>query len=115
MNEIGQFISDSFATSSSNVVILALCVTVLCVLVTVSNFFRKSTVTTIKLTKSKSLCDVSVGLRQEELRTSTSCTSLQNVESERVLSASIFREFKVLKVTRVSHNTKSIRFEIPHG
>ena len=115
MNELGQFISDSFATSSSNVVILALCVTVLCVLVTISNFFRKSTVTTIKLTKSKSLCDVSVGLRQEELRTSTSCTSLQNVESERVLSASIFREFKVLKVTRVSHNTKSIRFEIPHG
>lgn len=68
------------------------------------------------LTKSKSMCDVSVGLRNEELRSSASCTSLAAAaQDERVLSAAAFREFKVLKVTKVSHNTKLIRFEIPHG
>eukprot|EP00428_Durinskia_dybowskii_P076714 CAMPEP_0170357206 /NCGR_PEP_ID=MMETSP0117_2-20130122/1582_1 /TAXON_ID=400756 /ORGANISM="Durinskia baltica, Strain CSIRO CS-38" /LENGTH=319 /DNA_ID=CAMNT_0010611355 /DNA_START=218 /DNA_END=1173 /DNA_ORIENTATION=+ len=68
------------------------------------------------LIKSKSLCDISEGLRKEELRTTSSFNSLANLaDDERVLSAAAFREFKVLKVTKVSHNTKLIRFEIPHG
>lgn len=69
-----------------------------------------------QLMKSKSMCDVSVGLRNEELRSSASCTSLASAaQDDRVLSAAAFREFKVLKVTKVSYNTKLIRFEIPHG
>ena len=34
---------------------------------------------------------------------------------EKVLNAAVFRSFKVLKVTRVSYNTKIIRLEIPFG
>ena len=76
----------------------------------------KSDEQTHTLTKSKSLCDVSEGLRNEELRSSRSFNSLQNAAGdERVLSAAVFKEFKVLKVTKVSYNTKLIRFEIPHG
>lgn len=68
------------------------------------------------LTKSKSLCDVSEGLRSEELRSSQSFNSLAAAaDDQRVLSAAAFRDFKVLKVTKVSYNTKLIRFEIPHG
>lgn len=68
------------------------------------------------LNKSKSLCDVSESLRNEELRTSKSFNSLAAAaDDQRVLSAAAFREFKVLKVTKVSYNTKLIRFEIPHG
>jgi len=32
-----------------------------------------------------------------------------------VLNPAVFKKFTVLKITKVSHNTKLIRFEIPHG
>jgi ferredoxin-NADP reductase len=68
------------------------------------------------IVKAKSLCDVSEELRKEELRSSHSYNSLANMDKdERVLSAAEFRPFTVLKITKVTHNTKLIRFEIPHG
>jgi cytochrome-b5 reductase len=71
------------------------------------------------LKKSKSVYDISVGLQNEEMRSSPSCSSLQTMNTTssdvRVLSPSEFRPFVVLKSVRVSHNTKLIRFEIPHG
>lgn len=92
--------------------------TLLCVFAATHLFGPKKTIDAHNknLTKSKSLCDVSEGLRKEELRSSSSYNSLANLDNDdRVLSAAAFREFKVLKVTKVSHNTKLIRFEIPHG
>mmetsp|Transcript_1438 Transcript_1438/g.3349 ORF Transcript_1438/g.3349 Transcript_1438/m.3349 type:complete len:377 (+) Transcript_1438:193-1323(+) len=71
---------------------------------------------------SGSLLDVSVGLRNEERLSVPSVASMNSLASmtstpvsEKVLSASEFRPFSVLKVTRVSHNTKLLRFEVPHG
>lgn len=65
--------------------------------------------------KSKG-CDISVGLAREQ--NSTSCTnllSLDNQNNKKVLNPAIFNEFKVLKISKISHNTKLIRFEIPNG
>jgi cytochrome-b5 reductase len=41
--------------------------------------------------------------------------TLTTSPDEKVLSASVFKKFQVLKVINTSHNTKLIRFEIPHG
>ena len=55
--------------------------------------------------------DVSAGLRFEERGTiSTSSTA-----DDKVLNPAVFKDFKVLQVIKVSHNTKLIRFEIPFG
>lgn len=55
--------------------------------------------------------DVSAGLRREERATQQSPSSSE----DKVLSAASFKKFRVLEVTNISHNTKLIRFEIPHG
>jgi hypothetical protein len=53
--------------------------------------------------------DVSTGLKNEERN------SVGQSSEEKVLNAAVFKPFKVLKVTNVSHNTKLIRFEVPFG
>ena len=55
--------------------------------------------------------DVSAGLRREEKASQPSPAS----SDDKVLSAASFKKFRVLEVTSTSHNTKLIRFEIPHG
>eukprot|EP00600_Ochromonadales_sp_CCMP1393_P010512 CAMPEP_0175005956 /NCGR_PEP_ID=MMETSP0005-20121125/5594_1 /TAXON_ID=420556 /ORGANISM="Ochromonas sp., Strain CCMP1393" /LENGTH=385 /DNA_ID=CAMNT_0016261245 /DNA_START=24 /DNA_END=1178 /DNA_ORIENTATION=- len=62
---------------------------------------------------SDSLCDVSMGLKKEEQLTARS--NATPTSNDRVLSASSFQKFNVLSVTKVSYNTKLIRFEIPYG
>lgn len=61
--------------------------------------------------ESKKGEDVSVGLRKEEVGGSLSGTDT----GEKILNPATFKQFKVLQVIKVSHNTKLIRFEIPHG
>lgn len=58
----------------------------------------------------RSHSDISKGLQQEQELTSQSDS---NNSDGKVLSASEFRKYQVLKVTTVSHNTKLIRFELP--
>lgn len=55
--------------------------------------------------------DVSAGLKREEKATPKSSTSAD----DKVLSASVFKNFRVLQVSNISHNSKLIRFEIPFG
>lgn len=57
---------------------------------------------------SKSFADVSKGLQREQQQTDAPAA-----DDGKVLSASVFRPFQVLKVTQISHNTKLIRFELP--
>jgi len=61
--------------------------------------------------------DVSVGLRREQhMTSSTALNQLAGTsDDERVLNPAIFKTFRVLQVTKVSHNTRLIRFEIPFG
>ena len=63
------------------------------------------------LKKSDDRTDVSAGLRREERATQQAASSSE----DKVLSAASFKKFRVLEVTNTSHNTKLIRFEIPHG
>lgn len=55
--------------------------------------------------------DISKSLRNQE----KDSLNAQPVHPDKVLSPSQFRKFKVLKVTRLSPNTKLIRFELPPG
>lgn len=58
--------------------------------------------------------DVSSSLRREMLGTST--TNLLAMDGEeKVLNPATFKKFTVLQITRISHNTKLFRFEIPFG
>jgi ferredoxin-NADP reductase len=71
-----------------------------------------------KPTKNKSKgFDISIGLKREQnLTSSTNLLSLDNNNnSNKVLNPAVFNDFKVLKITKISHNTKLIRFEIPNG
>eukprot|EP01038_Epipyxis_sp_PR26KG_P004641 gene4641-6522_t len=61
--------------------------------------------------KSDSSADISVGLKREAGCDQTVVSS----SSEKVLHVVNFNPFKVLKVTKISSNTKLIRFEIPFG
>ena len=63
------------------------------------------------LKESDDRTDVSAGLRREERATQQAASSSE----DKVLSAASFKKFRVLEVTNTSHNTKLIRFEIPHG
>ena len=59
--------------------------------------------------------DVSAGLKREEKATPKSSASASTSADDKVLSASVFKNFRVLQITTISHNTKLIRFEIPYG
>ena len=61
--------------------------------------------------KADDRTDVSTGLQREERATQ----QWPSASEEKVLSAATFKKFRVLEVTSTSHNTKLIRFEIPHG
>ena len=63
-----------------------------------------------KSKKSDDSADVSAGLRREEKATQPTPSA-----DDKVLSAASFKQFRVLEVTVISHNTKLIRFEIPFG
>jgi len=56
--------------------------------------------------------DVSTGLKRE---VSLSSSNTLSEMDDRVLNPAVFKTFKILKITKASHNTKLIRFEIPHG
>lgn len=72
-------------------------------------FKGKDTSANLKnVSSNEKIADVSVGLKKEQAQTANSSSS----NDEKVLSPSQFRSFKVLKVTKISHNTKLIRFEI---
>lgn len=58
----------------------------------------------------KSYNDVSKGLQREQQQSDVS-----SADDGKVLSASQFRQFQILKVTQASPNTKLIRFELPAG
>eukprot|EP01031_Cornospumella_fuschlensis_P032263 gene32263-39020_t len=60
--------------------------------------------------KVASAVDISSSLRQEE-----SLSTANAPVDSRVLNPIEFRKFKVLEVIKLSHNTKRIRFEIPHA
>lgn len=62
------------------------------------------------LKRNVSVKDMSVSLQMEEKKSDHSADN-----SSPTLKASIFTEFKVLQVKKISHNTKMIRFEIPFG
>jgi cytochrome-b5 reductase len=64
-----------------------------------------------KLKSSKSYNDVSRGLQREQQQSDES----NGTDYDKVLSASQFRSFSILKVTQVSPNTKLLRFELPAG
>lgn len=63
-----------------------------------------------KLEKKPSVADISKGL-QMELKGTTQAP-VHNDDGDKVLSPSQFRSFKVLKITKISPNTKLFRFEI---
>jgi hypothetical protein len=54
--------------------------------------------------------DISIGLQREQQASQASPSSAD----DKVLSAASFKNFRVLQVTKTSHNTKLIRFEIPN-
>lgn len=86
--------------------LLVLAVTAVCV---VGAFLFLSQRSEHRVSKAKSLVDMSSSLRKEE-----SASSVDKVD-DRVLHPLQFKPFKVLKISRLSPNTKLIRFEIPHG
>lgn len=65
------------------------------------------------------LADISTGLHREMARAlSSSNLAGDNAGAgadDKALNAASFKKFKVVKVTKVSHNTKLLRFEIPNG
>eukprot|EP01039_Chlorochromonas_danica_P004744 gene4744-5196_t len=75
------------------------------------------------LQRAKSLVDMSAFLLQEERSTGTgtgsgsgtTTTTTTSKTDNRVLHPIEFRPFRVLKTIKLNHNTKLIRFEIPHG
>jgi len=94
--------------------VVTICVTliVLFVVAVLASNIKLSKSDTLK--RAVSLTDVSVGLRNEE-RYSAINTPLESSSDDKVLHASSFKDFKVLQVLPVSHNTKLLRFEIPFG
>lgn len=52
--------------------------------------------------------DISVGLQREQR--STSSNALNDLKP---LNPSVFKPFKLVSVVQVSHNTKSLKFEVP--
>ncbi len=56
--------------------------------------------------------DISSALRREERAT---IEEHIGANDDRVLNPAVFRTFKILKIMKASHNTKLLRFEIPHG
>lgn len=63
--------------------------------------------------RNKSINDVSKGLKKEESGEEKANSENTTANDDKVLSPSQFRMFPVLRITKVSHNTKLIRFEIP--
>jgi cytochrome-b5 reductase len=61
----------------------------------------------------KSFADISKGLQKELNQENGSKSAFSN--DERVLSASVFRKFPILKIVQTSYNTKLLRFELPAG
>ena len=57
--------------------------------------------------------DISTGLLREQRMTSSSSMS-QLESSDKILSPSQFKPFKCVSVTKVSHNTKLLKFELPY-
>jgi hypothetical protein len=64
-------------------------------------------VTMMLLGTKSSSGDVSAGLRQEEKGSSATASN------GKPLNAAVFKPFRLLESTQVSHNTKLLRFEIP--
>jgi cytochrome-b5 reductase len=87
--------------------------TIVCVLFGVgiaTFFFQKNGKETIVEPKGEGTEEKSRGLQKEEKGTSS--THLSSLDDDKVLSPSQFRSFKLLKITKVSPNTKLYRFEI---
>lgn len=61
----------------------------------------------------QSIADVSTGLKNEERN--TTATSGDKDSDNKVLNPASFKQFSLLSVTNISHNTKLLRFEIPFG
>ena len=63
--------------------------------------------------------DVNARLRREEsfdaLTRMASEDPTKTNGSDKVLNPAVFRKFQLLQVTKISHNTKLLRFEIPGG
>ena len=63
--------------------------------------------------------DTNSRLRREEsfdaLTRMSSEDPTKTNENEKVLNPAVFRKFQLLQVTKISHNTKLMLFEIPHG
>ena len=63
--------------------------------------------------------DVNARLRREEsfdaLTRMSSEDPTKTSETDKVLNPATFRKFQLLQVTKISHNTKLLRFEIPGG
>jgi hypothetical protein len=73
------------------------------------NHSRKTTEKAGQGNQESSNADVSRGLKKEEAANSIKTSSSSD---DKVLSPSVFRQFRVLKILKISHNTKLIRFEI---
>ena len=62
--------------------------------------------------------DVSTGLRRQQdltrVNSSSNLLSAKIKNQEKVLSASMFRPFKLISIRDVNHNTKLLKFEIPN-
>jgi ferredoxin-NADP reductase len=76
-----------------------------------TNSSRKTTEKAGQGNQESSNADVSRGLKKEEDANSIK-TSSSSSSDDKVLSPSVFRQFRVLKILKISHNTKLIRFEI---
>jgi hypothetical protein len=91
-------------------VLLGLFVAIICILVVVFVFGSGKTSEDSRFKKETSLLDISKSLKKEETLSGSSGSG-----DNRVLNPIQFRPFKVLKIVKVSYNTKLIRFEIPNS
>lgn len=94
--------------------ILNYIVVILTVIIMIGIAYYSFSQSKVSLKKSPSIWDISVGLKEEE-NISKNENATNSLDNNKVLSASEFKEFKVLQVTKISYNTKLIRFEIPHS
>jgi len=94
--------------SLSNPVVIAVIVGAVTITVLALKHFSTPASQTTKSSDGSEHVDISCSLRKEERYSSKG----NLVGNDSVLSASQFREFTVLKTTKLSHNSKLIRFEL---
>lgn len=104
----------------TNLILLG--ISILCILIGATFFVGNATEGTAGkgglIQRAKSLVDMSASLLQEERRTAPGTGTASGTTTKtdnRVLHPIEFRPFRVLKTVKLNHNTKLIRFEIPHG